>query len=570
MEKIYYNIRKSDFTYVVSETEHDDIKFVNIKYHTDKPTVPSNFSVWFFLPCIDAYSLWSPNCATQRVLSPYGFVTNIKSGVANGAPVASLISKSGINRLTVAVDDVATASNIKICVCEDNQSVLFDITMFTEISHPITDYEMTLRLDQTNARYEEVLSNIEKWWSEKYPACKIPAAAREPVFSTWYNYHQMINDEELLSQCETAVKYGIKTIIIDDGWQTGDNNKGYSYCGDWQPEPSKIKDMKTFVERIHNIGMKVMLWYSVPYVGENSENYSKFEGKFLNKPNGWGILDPRYPECRKFTVDLYKNAVLNWGLDGLKLDFIDSFKLTEYSSKEYDKMDYVSLEEAISALLNEIGETLKSINPDFLIEFRQKYIGPAVRQVGSMLRVGDCPCSSEQNKLGIVDIRMIAGKNAVHSDMIMWHKNDTVESAALQMISALYSVPQISVKMDDLTLEQQKMLNFYLKFWINNKEILLDGELTANNPENLYSLIKSELDGKAVITAYSQSDVDITGLKSGSIVNATGENRIIISTDTETVYSVYDCMGNLITENEKTIGIKKLFVPKSGMICFTA
>ena len=124
--------------------------------------------------------------------------------------------------------------------------------------------------------------------------------------------------------------------------------------------------------------------------------------------------------------------------------------------------------------------------------------------------------------------------------------------------------------MRDLTVEQQKMLNFYLKFWINNKEILLDGKLTANNPENLYSLIKSELDGKAVITAYSQSDVDITGLKSGSIVNATGENRIIISTDTETVYSVYDCMGNLITENEKTIGIKKLFVPKSGMICFTA
>ena len=50
MEKIYYNIRKSDFTYVVSETEHDDIKYVNIKYHTDEPTVPSNFSVWFFLP----------------------------------------------------------------------------------------------------------------------------------------------------------------------------------------------------------------------------------------------------------------------------------------------------------------------------------------------------------------------------------------------------------------------------------------------------------------------------------------------------------------------------------------
>lgn len=314
--------------------------------------------------------------------------------------------------------------------------------------------------------------------------------------------------------------------------------------------------------------MKVMLWFSVPFVGKYSENFKKFEGKYLNKPGECGILDPRFPECRKFTVELYKNAALNWNLDGLKLDFIDSFKLTEYSSRDYGSMDYISLEDAVEAFLKEINTELKTLNPDFLIEFRQKYIGPAVRQVGNMLRVNDCPCSSEQNKTGITDIRFLAGNTAVHSDMIMWNNSDTVESAAYQMISTIYGVPQISVRLDEITEEQRKMLKFYLDFWVKNRETLLEGKLTAENPENGYSLIKSELDGRAVITAYAKNDVDISDFTSGSIINASGRDYIIVLADRKMRFTAYDCMGNVVLSDVLNGGILKLFVPKCGILCF--
>lgn len=569
MTNIEFKVISNNFLNTLSqETNENGVRYLNLKFHSEKPEIPSKFSVQFFMSCIDIYSLWTPLTETPRVISPEGFWVKEESGIAHGAPVLSVISKSGKNRMTIAVSDVKIASAIKLRLYESKKEILVDTVLFTEVTTPITDYEVTIRIDCRDIRYEDALYDVSKWWESEYKPCFIPETAKMPMFSTWYNYHQRLKDEELIKQCKMAVEYGMKTIIIDDGWQTDDSHGGYSYCGDWNVSKSKIHDMKKLVEEIHNIGMKVMLWYSVPFVGIHSENFKRFEGKYLNKPAECGILDPRFPECRKFAVGLYKKAALDWKLDGLKLDFIDSFKLTEYSSKDYKAMDYISLEDAIEALLKEINTELKKINPDFMIEFRQKYIGPAVRQVGNMLRVIDCPCSSEQNKTGIADIRFLAGNTAVHADMIMWNNNDTVESAAYQMISTIYGVPQISVKLDEITEQQRKMLEFYLKFWIENKEVLLDGKITAENPENGYSLIKSQLGKEAVITAYSKNDIDISSLVKGKIINASGSNYIIVTIDKPVKFTVFDCMGNTVSIDKLANGIFKLFVPECGIIIF--
>ena len=47
------------------------------------------------------------------------------------------------------------------------------------------------------------------------------------------------------------------------------------------------------------------------------------------------------------------------------------------------------------------------------------------------------------NRIRIADIRMLAGNTAVHSDMITWHHDETLEIAALQLVNTLFGVPQI-------------------------------------------------------------------------------------------------------------------------------
>ena len=92
--------------------------------------------------------------------------------------------------------------------------------------------------------------------------------------------------------------------------------------------------MKRFVDEIHNLGMKFVIWFSVPFVGVMSKNYERFKGMYLGNRsnNDSSILDPRYKEVRDFLCDTYATHVESFGWDGLKLDFIDSFKPFEIAT----------------------------------------------------------------------------------------------------------------------------------------------------------------------------------------------------------------------------------------------
>ena len=59
----------------------------------------------------------------------------------------------------------------------------------------------------------------------------------------------------------------MKGVIIDDGWQTDDNRRGYAFCGDWEISERRFPDMRAHVERVHRLGMKYLVWFSVPFMG---------------------------------------------------------------------------------------------------------------------------------------------------------------------------------------------------------------------------------------------------------------------------------------------------------------
>jgi len=359
------------------------------------------------------------------------------------------------------------------------------------------------------------------------------------------------------------------TVIVDDGWQTDDNNRGYAYCGDWEVATSKIPDMKKFVEDVHATGMKFMIWYSVCFMGCYAKNYDRFKDMLLGdkRYNGkFDVLDPRYKEVRDFLVNLYVDAVKNWNLDGLKLDFIDQFRLIDSSGEKDERRDTESVEDATDILMTDIMKALTAIKPDIMIEFRQMYVGPAIRKYGNMLRVGDCPNDAVKNRQEIVNLRFTSGKTAVHSDMIMWNINEPVESAAQQVTNILYSVPQISVKLETLPEDHKKMLKFYLSFWRENRETLLDGKLLAANPESAYSLVCSEKDGKAVFTAYTDSIIDMAAYNEASAVNSTRYKSLIIKNADGKTYRVVNCMGEELANGKIEGKLCEIDVPLSGII----
>ena len=553
----------------------NNICIYDVYFKSDVPCTPSRITVEFNMPYIDAFSLWNSQCGSvwneksgtiRNILPDWRPQHQVSSSrLASGIPIQSVISQDGRNVFTISVNDAKTPIEISTGTEEFNKSCLCRIVFFTIPVGKTAEYRTQIIIDKRRIPFYEAIQEA----SERMRMGKqsIPQYARLPMYSTWYNYHQDINDDKLIEECKKAYELGMRSIIVDDGWQTENNSGGYAYCGDWRVCRSKIKDMRAFVDAIHNIGMKVILWYSVPFVGKKSEIWGKFKGKYLdNEENEWNCLDPRFPEVREYLAGLYEKAALEWKLDGFKLDFIDSFELTEYSDKTGAGRDFESLEDAIECMLGDITERLKKVNPDVLLEFRQSYIGPVITQYGNMIRVGDCALDAFINRVGILDLRMTSGRAAVHSDMITWNGNDTNESMAKQLIAVLFGVPQISVRLDEITAEHYEVLKFWLNFWIENQEILLDGKLKIYNPEANYSMAEAELNDRKICVCYSRNTVECSG---GDFiaVNGTGDSFIAVRANGDFKYTILDCKGTCIKSGEQHIKDIAMFdVPQSGIL----
>ena len=222
-------------------------------------------------------------------------------------------------------------------------------------------------------------------------------------------------------ECRRAAALGMKTVILDDGWQTGDGNRGYAFCGDWEVYTPKFPDMRAHVDRVHALGMKYIVWFSVPFVGKNSRAFARFRDKLLHfdEKFGAGVLDPRYPQVREYLTGIYRDRMTRYGWDGLKLDFVDEFHEWEDTPPVSAQMDCPCIQDGVEKLMTEIRQAVMEVCPHAMIEFRQRYIGPDMRTFGNMFRVSDCPLDVLSNRVGIADLRMLSGDTAVHSDMLL-------------------------------------------------------------------------------------------------------------------------------------------------------
>lgn len=546
----------------IEHTQNGEIDEYRLRLEFDGEIMPKPYRITWEIDQVDMMCFWSSKSSLQHNLTPEWCMRTADSKTASGMPIAVVYNKSNQNRVSVALSDPSTPAAISVGVVEENAKLRIRVELFSKATAKMSDYEVVIRTDKRAITVAEAIESARDWWTELgYKLAYVPSGARDPLYSAWYSFHQRTIPDEIVAECKIAKEYGMDTLIVDDGWQTDDNSRGYGYCGDWKICKNKIPDMKDFVDRIHALGMKFMIWFSVPFVGFWSENYKRFEGKYLytNHNMNASILDPRFKETRDFLVDTYVSYVKEYGWDGLKLDFIDSFRLTDESSTDYDKMDCISVEEGVSRLLSEISDTLKAINPEFLIEFRQSYVGPVVAQYGNMLRATDCPNDAILNRVHTLHVRLTSKNVPVHSDMLMWSKRDTNESVAYQLLAVMFSVPQISIKFDDITDEHKAILKSFLSFWREHRDTLLDGKLETFGIDANFTSAKATGENECVCVQY-QSNISRVSDIPTYIFNSTGEDGLYLELENDMKYEIYDIFGNRYESGSLSHGVSKLNV----------
>ena len=550
----------------------DGVAFYKVVFKWAERVFPKKVTLDYKFICSDVYSTWDSFrvYATDQTITFRKTFT--KSRLASGMPLKQAISKRGKNRHLLAVSDVRTPMTLAMGSQSRPpfENIMTSIEFFTLLTGPFEKYEAIIRIDEREIDFEDAVKDARNWYNEfGYAPAYSPEHTKLPMYSTWYSLWQTMTAEELIKECSEAVKYGMKSVIVDDGWQTDDATVVYGYTGDWKPVKSKFPDFRGTVDKLHEIGMKVILWFSVPYVGYFSKNYQRFKGMYItddgkNRSN-CSRLDPRFKEVRDFLVETYINAVKDWDLDGLKLDFIDNL---ETNGIVDERMDFVTMEDATEQLLKDIYSAVTAIKPDIMIEFRQAYYGPVVSTYGNMIRVGDCPLGSEKNKDNGIDLRLVSSTCAVHSDMIIWAKDDSNESVASQLWGTVFTVPQISVWFDKITSEQKQILKHYLDFWNAHKETLMSENLKVTPMANGYSEASIVFNGEQISLLANNPIATLSSqAKDGYFINISGNDNVVVKAKDATLEcKVLNCLGETIATTTISNSIEELFVPYGGML----
>jgi alpha-glucosidase (family GH31 glycosyl hydrolase) len=149
----------------------------------------------------------------------------------------------------------------------------------------------------------------------------------QPIFNTWIELKIDVNQADVLRYAETLRQneFPCDVFMIDDRWQ-----RAY---GDHEFDPEKFPDPKAMIDRMHELGFRVILWV-VPFVHDNGENYGFLEKKgwLVRDQSGrapcrvrwWNgeasLVDLSNPEAFGWFVRELKALQENYGVDGFKLD----------------------------------------------------------------------------------------------------------------------------------------------------------------------------------------------------------------------------------------------------------
>lgn len=523
------NVGEWSFNLKSNGVKNNIEEFSLIAQAPDVSTTPE-FSVEFLLKRSDLQHHWDPSA--ERFPCSW---TAQDSSFSTGLPIRSNFDDNEMNVATWAVSDalnmIKFATRINM-VDENDHGVKFRAVFFSEPSAPAKRYETKLRLDMRRVFWADAISDSVKWIadvSSRYPAVP-PESAYWPLYSSWYVFRSNVTQDAMEREIERAAKLGMKVAILDDGWQRD--------RGAWVINTDKFPDMKGHVRRVKKMGIKYMLWFALPHIRMDSPVFEKFKDKLLwDGPDGWNdyIFDPRYPEVRKHIAGRLAELARDYGFDGFKLDFIDQFVMRypdPPAKYNYKDCDTKSVPEATEKLLKEIREELDKVRPGMLIEFRQRYIGPVVRQYGNMLRANDCPGDYMANRYRTLALRIISPGSAVHSDMLLWRNDDKASDVKRQIWNVIFSVVQYSAYLKNLPEEHKKAIRETIKFAEEHRDTLLFGRLIPHHPELGYPCVEAESAEKRIVVVYQSEWIAKIpdDSKRVILVNATTADSLVIET----------------------------------------
>ncbi|MFE9221196.1 glycoside hydrolase family 36 protein [Streptomyces lavendulae] len=518
----------------------------------------------FSVPLGDAAGYWHPQGGWRRTLLA-DWEGRSRVSLVDGHAAGCLYDHTGATLLTFAAADPVPEATLRFGVSEEND------THVVHLHLPASPRAHRILLVPRSPSVARAMRALRAWFAAATPLPPAPEEARTPVYSTWYAFNQDVDAAAVETQAALASGLGCGALILDDGWQELGHGRGYAGCGDWEPDRAKFPDFAGHVARVRAHGLSYLAWVAPLLLGPQAACHARL-AEYAPAPAtvpGAHVLDPRRPEVREHVVGLCVRLVRAHGLDGLKLDFLDQAMV-------YAGDGAGDVGRAMVTLLAQLRAALESVRPGVLLELRQPYTGPGMAPFGNMLRSFDCPADATANRVRTLDTALLAVGGAVHSDMLLWSADAPVTTVARQLIGALHSVPQISVRLDRVPAAHREAIGFWLGRWRQHRELLLDGEVEPGRPDELYPLVRAGSGEHCLLSVHGDRVVplDLSAYRHFHVVNGSDRDRVMVEVlgAGGRVRGVVHGPDGRIMDDPPTYlpeGARSLAVPRGGMASLT-
>jgi len=453
------------------------------------------------IPIVDVVSIWHPDLlAIAPVKLPW--FSLFKCGATMSYPFFAFLNPmshvSFAIGLTDQIDDCHASAkmNQELCCYE----VRFEIAIAPE-TEPFEIF-----FDDSKRSLTEVMQSYRDLVMPQKPV--YPAGAWDPVYCSWYAVHAAITDEYLQRNAEEAARLGFGTFIVDDGWCFDENKRvtpatltdWYRDIGDWQWSENKLPQLEKCVEYAKKLGLNYMFWVAPFFAGRRSKLAEK-AGKYLTELHeGQRIYDPADKAAADATQESIFAIFKNMGLDGLKIDFIDTV------IPDPDKPHCRVARNYVEKLVGRI----KADNPAALIEFRQNYATPVNAALATAFRAGDVPFDYMENFNRCMQLRLHLGDGIpIHADPVYFNNNESVNTVGKHMIASLAGVPMLSMELSNIAPEHKQVIANYIAFYREHRQTLNSGHWFVEIRNGFPTWTKCESIDETIIILTDEAFIDM-------------------------------------------------------------
>jgi alpha-galactosidase len=191
---------------------------------------------------------------------------------------------------------------------------------------------------------------------------------QQVVYNSWFATEFDVRADHQLELARRAVRAGVETFVVDDGWFTGrtDDTSG---LGDWEVDPAAFPDgLGAFISDLKELGLGFGLWVEPESVSPGAELAAKHP-EWILRTEGREPLLVR----NQLLLDLSRDDVADWiweTLDRLLSSYEISYLKWDANRPRLDAGDLRArdLDGGVVANLYKILDRIRADHPNVVVE----------------------------------------------------------------------------------------------------------------------------------------------------------------------------------------------------------